>query len=226
MFDHSYYMNIAMDLAIKGIGTVSPNPLVGAVIVKDRKIVGEGFHQKAGEAHAEVNAVNSSAENLEGAILYTTLEPCCHTNKKTPPCTKLIIEKKFKTVVVANLDPNPSVAGKGIEALRRAGITVITDICKELGEEVNKIFFKNMRTGLPFIHIKQAMTLDGKTASHTGDSKWITSATARSEVHELRYQYDAIMVGSKTANLDNPDLTCRRNEKVVKNILQGVEDVD
>ena len=210
------YMRRAFELASKGKGTVSPNPLVGAVLVFENKIIGEGFHQKSGEAHAEINAINNSEKSLKGATLYCTLEPCCHSNKKTPPCTKEIIKQKISRVVIANIDPNPEVAGKGASELEAAGIEVVTGVLSELGENINKVFFKFIKTGLPYVHLKQAMTLDGKTASESGDSKWITSSIAREEVHDLRYMYDAVMVGSNTANVDNPSLTCRKKNEVIK----------
>jgi diaminohydroxyphosphoribosylaminopyrimidine deaminase/5-amino-6-(5-phosphoribosylamino)uracil reductase len=211
------YMKRAFELASKGKGTVTPNPLVGAVIVKDNVVVGEGFHSRSGEKHAEINAIENTVDtSLLGATLYCTLEPCCHTNKKTPPCTKEIIKNKISKVVIANLDPNPEVAGNGVIELRAAGIEVVTGVLSDFGENINKIFFKYMKTGLPYVHLKQAMTLDGKTASDSGDSKWITSSVARDEVHELRYEYDAVMVGSNTANLDDPSLTCRKNDIIIK----------
>lgn len=215
MLDEDYMLK-AFELALKGKGTVSPNPLVGAVIVKNGSIISEGFHSKSGEAHAEVNAINNCKESVEGSTLYCTLEPCCHTNKKTGPCTKKIIEAKIGKIVIANFDPNPEVSGKGVEELRAFGIEVVTGVMSKYGEKINKIFFKYIKTGLPYIHLKQAMTLDGKTASNSGDSKWITSSIAREEVHDLRYEYDAVMVGSGTANADNPSLTCRKNDKVMK----------
>lgn len=210
------YMLRAFELALKGKGTVTPNPLVGALIVKNGVVISEGYHLKSGEAHAEVNAINNCSEDLEGVTLFCTLEPCCHTNKKTGPCTEKIIEAKIGKVVIANLDPNPEVSGKGVEKLKSAGIEVVTGVMSEYGKIVNRVFFKYITTGLPYVHLKQALTLDGKTASDTGDSKWITSNIAREEVHDLRYEYDAVMVGSGTANADNPSLTCRKNDKVVK----------
>ena len=198
------------------MGFVSPNPLVGAVIVKDGKIIGEGYHQKSGEAHAEVNAINNSTENVSGATLYCNLEPCCHTKKRTPPCVDLIINKKLKRVVIANLDPNPLVSGKGMEKLKEAGIETSTGILKKEGHKLNEVFFKYITTGIPFVHLKMAQTLEGKLATSTGDSKWITDAHARAEGHKLRLKYDAVLVGRKTLNKDNPHL----------NIRMGVESFD
>lgn len=218
------YMKKAFDLALMGTGTVTPNPLVGAVIVKNNEVIAEGYHKKSGEPHAEINAIRNAKVDLKDSLLFCTLEPCCHTNKKTPPCTQEIIKHGFSKVIIANLDPNPNVSGKGVKILEEHGIEVITGVLKEYGEEVNKIFFKNMRTGLPYVHLKQAMTLDARTATSSGDSKWITSEVARDEVHEMRYAYDAVMVGGNTARLDNPTLTCRKDgklRKVIKRIVVG-----
>lgn len=209
-------MKRAFDLSLKGLGTVSPNPLVGAVIVKNGEIISEGFHKRSGEGHAEYNAIMSSKQSVKNSTLYCTLEPCCHLDKKTPPCTALIIEKKISKVVISNLDPNPKVSGKGVEALNAAGIEVEVGLLSDLGEQINRVFFLNMRKGRPYVHLKQALGLDGRTATSTGDSKWITSEVARSEVHQMRYEYDAVMVGSKTAIQDDPSLTAREGSDVRK----------
>lgn len=214
------FMARALQLAKKGLGTVAPNPLVGAVLVKEGRVIGEGFHKKKGTPHAEPLAIDSSCVPVEGATLYCTLEPCCHTNKTTPPCTEKIIKSLIKKVVIACLDPNPEVAGKGVEALRTAGIEVVTGVLEEEAKDLNKIFFKNMNASIPFVHLKLAMTLDGRMASTTGSSMWITSEYARKEVHALRRAYDAVLIGSETLRKDNPDLNSRSNEKVVKRTLK------
>jgi len=219
------YIQKTFDLAKKGVGFVNPNPLVGAVIVKDGKIIGEGYHQKSGEGHAEVNAIAGATENVVGATLYSNLEPCCHTKKKTPPCVDLIIAKKLKRVVVANLDPNPLVCGKGMEKLSEAGIETTSGILEKEGLKLNEVFFKYMTTGIPFVHLKMAQTLDGKLATSTGDSKWITDESARAQGHELRLKYDAVLVGRKTLNKDNPHLNIRMGiesfDKVPFRIIMG-----
>lgn len=217
---HVQFMLKALSLAKKGMATVSPNPMVGAVIVNGKsEIVGEGFHLKKGQPHAEVNAINNALENnadLTEATLYCTLEPCCHTNKLTPPCADLILEKKIKKVVIGCLDPNPNVAGKGVQKLREAGLEVITEVMREECEELNAVFFKNMKKQLPYVHLKIAATLDGRIATQTGSSKWITSDVARSEVHHLRNKYDAVMVGKNTLRADNPKLTARLGQQTIK----------
>jgi diaminohydroxyphosphoribosylaminopyrimidine deaminase/5-amino-6-(5-phosphoribosylamino)uracil reductase len=207
------YIQKTLDLAQMGMGFVSPNPLVGAVIVKDGKIIGEGYHQKAGKAHAEVDAIANATEDVAGATLYCNLEPCCHVNKRTPPCADLIIGKKLKRVVIANLDPNPLVSGKGMEKLAEAGIETTSGVLEKEGQKVNEVFFKYISTGIPFVHLKMAQTLDGKLATSTGDSKWITDENARTEGHELRLKYDAVLVGRKTLNKDNPHLNIRMGVK-------------
>ena len=203
------FMKRALALAKKGIGTVSPNPLVGAVLVKDGIIIGEGYHEKYGEAHAEVNAINSATDSPEGATLYCTLEPCCHTNKQTPPCSNLVISSKIKRVVICNLDPNPYVAGKGVKQLEEAGIEVVSGVLKSEGLKVNEVFFKYITTSMPFINIKYAQTLDGKIAVNSGDSKWISDESARTKVHEMRLKYDAVLIGRNTLNKDNAKLNIR-----------------
>jgi len=203
------YIKMTFALAKKGLGTVSPNPLVGSVIVKDNIIIGEGHHEIYGGPHAEPNAINNARESVEGATLYCNLEPCCHTNKQTPPCTNLIINSKIKRVVIANLDPNPMVAGKGVKVLQDAGILVEYGVLEEEGKKLNEVFFKFIQSKKPFIHIKLAQTLDGKIATQTGDSKWISDSDARTKVHELRLKYDAVLIGRKTLNQDNAKLNIR-----------------
>ncbi len=213
--NHEIYMKMALDLAFKGAGHVSPNPMVGAVLVRDGKIIGTGLHQKYGSAHAEVNAIidaRARGEKIEGSTLYCNLEPCSHTNKQTPPCAPLIVSEKIARVVVANIDPNPFVDGGGIELLRSHGIEVISDVLEEEGRKLNEAFFKFIKTKTPFVHLKLAQTLDGRIATKNGESKYITGAEARAYVHRLRQQYDCLMVGRKTIEADNPDLTTRSEE--------------
>lgn len=204
----SFYMQKALELALKGEGGVNPNPLVGAVIVKDNKIIGEGYHQKCGEAHAEVNAFNNATEDVEGATMYVTLEPCSHYGK-TPPCARKIVEKKIKKVVIGAVDPNPLVAGNGIKILEENGIEVVAGILEKECNDMNYIFNKFITTKKPYVIMKTAMTLDGKIASSTGDSKWITGEEARKYVHKIRNKVAGIMVGIGTVLKDDPELTCR-----------------
>lgn len=212
MVTPEFYMKRCFELAEKGKFDVQPNPMVGAVLVKEGEIVGEGYHTKYGKPHAEVEAIQSALSNVEGATLYCNLEPCCHTNKQTPPCTELIIEKKIKKVIVSNLDPNPEVSGKGLERLKEAGIEIESGLLKEDGEHLNRVFFTFMTHKRPFIHLKAAQTLDGKICSLTGDSKWISSSACREEVHQLRRLYKAIGVGKGTLLSDNPKLNARDKE--------------
>ncbi len=196
-------------LASKAQGSTWPNPLVGAVIVKNGKIIGEGFHHKAGEDHAEVDAFKNCKESPEGATLFVNLEPCCHTNKTTPPCAQRVITEKIKKVVICNLDPNPEVNGKGVELLRQNGIEVEYGILAVEGELLNEAFFHAQRKKRPFVHLKMATSLDGRIALPSGESQWITSEAARNHVHLLRSQYQAIAVGAETARKDNPKLSVR-----------------
>ena len=202
------YMRIALELAKKGMGRVSPNPLVGAVLVKNGEIIGSGYHAKYGEAHAERNALASCTESPEGATLYVTLEPCCHYGKQ-PPCTLAVLEAKIARVVVGSGDPNPLVAGKGIEILRNHGVQVTEHVLEQECRELNRVFFWYIRTGLPYVVMKYAMTLDGKIATATGASKWITGEQARAHVQSQRNCYTAIMAGIGTVLADDPLLTCR-----------------
>lgn len=211
--DQCAHMEKAYGLALQGLGTVTPNPLVGAVIADEQgNSLAEGYHQLSGGPHAEVVAINQALEaghSLQGKTLYCSLEPCCHTKKLTPPCTELIIKHQFRKVVIGNLDPNPQVAGKGVERLRQAGIDVEISASSAVGEEINRVFFHVMRNKTPYLHLKIAQTLDGRISSSTGDSKWITDMEARTQVHRWRYEYDAVMVGSGTLNADNPSLDIR-----------------
>lgn len=202
------FMRRALELAALARGKTSPNPLVGAVVVKDGVIVGEGYHRKAGTPHAEVIALREAGLRAKGADLYVSLEPCCHYGR-TPPCTKAIIEAGIKRVVVACEDPNPLVAGKGIEILRQAGITVDVGVLREEARRLNEVFFKYITTGRPFVTLKAAMSLDGKIATFTGDSKWITGEQARQYAHQMRAEHDAVMVGIGTVLADDPLLTVR-----------------
>ena len=202
------YMLRAIQLAKKGEGWTNPNPMVGAVIVKDGRIIGEGYHKKCGELHAERNAIASLTESAEGATIYVTLEPCCHYGK-TPPCTEAIIEQKIKKVVIGSRDPNPKVAGKGAQILRESGITVVQDFMREECDRLNLVFFHYITTKTPYVVMKYAMTLDGKIATKTGASKWITGETARQEVQHMRHRYMGIMAGIGTVLADDPMLNVR-----------------
>ena len=198
------YMLRAIQLAKKGEGWTNPNPMVGAVIVKDGRIIGEGYHKKCGELHAERNAIASLTESAEGATIYVTLEPCCHYGK-TPPCTEAIIEQKIKKVVIGSRDPNPKVAGKGAQILRESGITVVQDFMREECDRLNPVFFHYITTKTPYVVMKYAMTLDGKIATKTGASKWITGELAR----HMRHRYMGIMAGIGTVLADDPMLNVR-----------------
>ncbi|MGF6376255.1 diaminohydroxyphosphoribosylaminopyrimidine deaminase/5-amino-6-(5-phosphoribosylamino)uracil reductase [Clostridiales Family XIII bacterium PM5-7] len=202
------YMELAISLAKKAIGFTNPNPLVGAVIVKHNRIIGTGYHQEYGGPHAERNALASCTESPEGATMYVTLTPCCHYGK-TPPCTDAIIQYKLAKVVIGSRDPNPLVLNHSITLLEAAGITVVQDVMKTECDALNAAFFHYITTGLPYVTMKYAMTLDGKIATHSGASKWITGHDARANVHRDRHQYAAIMVGSGTVIRDNPQLTAR-----------------
>jgi len=201
-------MKRALKLAEKGTGYTNPNPLVGAVIVKNGKIIGEGYHKLYGSDHAEVNAFKNATEDVRGADMYVTLEPCSHYGK-TPPCANALVEKGIKRVFIGLFDPNPKVSGKGIKILRDNGIEVVTGILEEEGRKLNEIFLKYITTGLPFCIMKTAMTLDGKIATSTGDSKWITGELSRKHVHKIRHQVAGIMVGIGTVMADDPMLTTR-----------------
>jgi diaminohydroxyphosphoribosylaminopyrimidine deaminase/5-amino-6-(5-phosphoribosylamino)uracil reductase len=205
------YIKLAIEIARKGTGHVSPNPLVGCVIVKNNSIIGAGYHEKYGENHAEVNAINTAKESVEGSTLYVNLEPCSHTGK-TPPCVNKIIENKIRRVVIGTLDMNPLVCGKGVRKLKAAGIEVKVGVLEKECMELNKFFFKYIAGNLPFVTLKAAQTLDGKIADCSGDSKWITTVHSRRYVHLLRSKYDAVLVGSGTVSKDDPSLTVRYTE--------------
>ena len=206
--DDEKYMQMALDLALKGEGRVNPNPLVGAVIVKDHKIIGSGWHQKFGGLHAERNALAAATESAEGATMYVTLEPCCHYGK-TPPCTEAILERGIKRVVIGCLDPNPLMAGKGAAILRKNGLEVETDVLQRECEKINQVFFYYIKNKLPYVVMKYAMTLDGKIATVAEESRWVSGVEARLQTHRLRNKYAAIMVGIGTVLIDDPLLTCR-----------------
>ena len=201
-------MELDIKLAKNGEGKVNPNPMVGAVIVKDGMIIGEGYHEKYGEGHAEVNAFKSLKEDPSGATMYVTLEPCSHYGK-TPPCVDKIIQSKIKRVVIGMIDPNQLVSGNGVDKLKRAGIEVKVGVLEDKCKKLNEIFIKYILTKKPFVVLKTAMSLDGKIATRTGESKWISSEKSRLQVHNLRNKLSAIMVGVNTVIKDNPELTCR-----------------
>lgn len=217
------FMKRALRLARRG--KTSPNPMVGAVVVREGRIVGEGFHPKVGEPHAEVFALTQAGPLSKGADLFVTLEPCCHQGR-TPPCTDAVIQSGIKRVFAAIQDPNPQVGGKGIEILREAGIEVQVGLMESEARELNQAYIKRVTTGLPFVLWKAAMTLDGKIATRTGDSRWVTGESARREVHKLRARSDAILVGIGTVFADNPQLTNRQVAKNAKNPLRVVVDSD
>ncbi len=202
------FMKRAIELAKQGVGWTAPNPLVGAVVVKNGRVIGEGYHRKYGELHAERNALAACTEDPAGATLYVTLEPCCHYGK-TPPCTEIIIEKKIAKVVIGSRDPNPKVAGKGARILREHGIEVVEDYMREACDALNPVFFHYITTKTPYVVLKFAMTLDGKIATRTGASKWITGEAARNHVHQLRGRYAGILAGIGTVLADDPMLNCR-----------------
>lgn len=202
------YMSIALSLSLKGKGHVSPNPIVGALIVKDNVIIGEGYHEKYGEAHAEINAFKNAVEDVKGSTMYVTLEPCSHYGK-TPPCAEEIIKKKINRVVIGTLDTNTLVSGRGVKMLKEAGIEVEVGVLEEECMKANEVFMKYIINKEPFVVMKSAMSLDGKIATATGKSKWITGEKARKKVHLLRKELTAIMVGVNTVINDNPELTCR-----------------
>ena len=208
------YMRKALGLALRGSGWVNPNPLVGAVVVRDGRIVGEGWHTALGEPHAEREALadcERHGESAKGATMYVTLEPCCHTGK-TPPCTDALVEAGIARVVVGASDPNPCVNGGGISVLQQAGIEVAQGVLEDECVELNRPFFHYIKTGKPYVMLKYAMTLDGKIATRSGKSKWITGSEARRHVHEDRQRFAAIMVGVNTVIKDDPLLTCRLDD--------------
>jgi diaminohydroxyphosphoribosylaminopyrimidine deaminase / 5-amino-6-(5-phosphoribosylamino)uracil reductase len=218
-------MRRALELAEKGRGRTSPNPMVGCVIVRDGQVVGEGYHAKAGEPHAEVNAIRAAGDAVKGATLYVTLEPCCF-HGKTPPCVDLIIEHEPARVVVAMHDPNPRVAGQGIFQLRDAGIEVEAGILEAEAQRLNEVFVKYITERMPFVIAKVGMSLDGKIATRSGDSHWVTGEESRRLVHQIRNEVDAILVGSRTVMLDDPSLTTRLDTDKTKDPIRVIVDAD
>lgn len=206
--DDIKYMKLALDLAKKGMGWTSPNPMVGAVIVKDGQIIGKGWHERYGQKHAERNALENCICDPKGSTMYVTLEPCCHHGKQ-PPCTEAILKSQIRRVVIGSYDPNPLVSGKGIWFLKENGIQITEHVMEPECNKLNEVFFHYITTKKPFVVMKYAMTMDGKIATHTGQSQWITGEAARAHVHLQRHRYSAIMVGVGTVLADDPLLTCR-----------------
>jgi diaminohydroxyphosphoribosylaminopyrimidine deaminase/5-amino-6-(5-phosphoribosylamino)uracil reductase len=207
--DDLKYMKRALSLARRARGRTSPNPMVGAVLVKDGRIIAEDYHRRAGKPHAEALAIAKAGSAAKGATLYVSLEPCCHTEKRTPPCTSALIEAGIKHVVVSMKDPNPRVSGKGLKKLRNAGMDVSVGILEDEARALNEAYIKHITTGRPFVILKTAMTLDGKIATPTGQSKWITGEKSRRLVHRLRGSVDAIVTAVGTVRADDPELTAR-----------------
>lgn len=202
------YMRVALKLAVRAKGKTSPNPLVGAVIVKNDRIIGKGYHRRAGESHAEINALDMAGRRAKGATLYLNLESCAHLGR-TPPCTKRIISSGIKKVVAAMIDPNPLNCGRGVKELRKAGVKVKVGILEKEARKINEAYIKYITTKRPFVILKTAMSLDGKIATKTGDSKWITNESSRRYVHRLRSEVDAVLIGIETVLKDDPRLTAR-----------------
>ena len=222
------FMRRVFQLANKGVGYVSTNPLVGAVLVKNNRIIGEGYHQRFGHAHAEINAIHAASESVKGATLYCNLEPCCHSDKKTPPCAQKIIQMGIKRVVISSIDPNPKVSGKGIALLREAGIKVVVGILQHENEELNRFFFKYITTRLPYVTVKIAQTLDGRITHIKGEQTWVTGAASIQRVHKWRSEYDAVLVGDNTVRTDNCALTVReiKGRNPIRVILSGKFDLN
>ncbi|HSG30248.1 MAG TPA: bifunctional diaminohydroxyphosphoribosylaminopyrimidine deaminase/5-amino-6-(5-phosphoribosylamino)uracil reductase RibD [Thermodesulfobacteriota bacterium] len=212
------YMALAIKLAKKASGMTSPNPVVGSVIVKNGEIIGKGYHKKAGLPHAEIEAINNArkqGKKIAGSTLYVTLEPCCHKNKKTPPCLDAVLEEKFSRVVIGSLDRNPQVSGKSVKALKRKGVEVSVGVLEDQCLKINEAFFKHISKKIPFVTLKLASTLDGKIATFSGDSKWIGSEGQRKQGHILRSLSDAVLVGINTVKTDDPMLNVRLEKKRV-----------
>lgn len=224
---HEKYMSVALSLAKRAEGMTSPNPQVGALLVRGGEIIGKGYHKRAGLPHAEIEAFKDAERKhrkTKGATLYVSLEPCCHRDKRTPPCVDAIIEKGISRVIVGSLDPNPRVSGQGVKALRKKGVEVVTGVLEDKLREINEGFSKYITTGTPFVTLKLAATLDGKIATRTGDSKWIGSEKQRAYAHKLRNRADAVMVGIETVLNDDPRLNVRLGKKIVKQPLPVVLD--
>jgi diaminohydroxyphosphoribosylaminopyrimidine deaminase/5-amino-6-(5-phosphoribosylamino)uracil reductase len=222
--EDSYYMRRALRLAARARGRTSPNPMVGAVLVKGGRIIAEGYHRRAGSPHAEAVVLSEAGAAAMGATLFVTLEPCCHTGKKTPPCTRAIITGRIKRVVAAMQDPNPKVSGQGMAELRRAGIAVEADVLEAEARKLNEAYIKYITKDRPFVILKTAVTLDGKTATPTGESKWITCEKSRRLVHRVRSEVDALVTAIGTVQADDPELTARIRGG--KNPLRVVIDPD
>jgi len=216
-------MHRALELAKKALGCTNPNPMVGAVLVKNGGILGEGYHQKAGTPHAEIHALRQAEDAARGATIYVSLEPCSHFGR-TPPCADALVNAGVGRVVIAMKDPNPKVAGQGIRKLQEAGIVVTVGVLEEEARKLNEVFLKHILTQLPFVAIKTAMTMDGKIACESGDSQWITNEASREYVHRLRHIYDAILVGIGTVLKDNPRLNTRLKNEVGRNPIRVVID--
>ncbi len=217
------FMEHALKLAARARGCTSPNPMVGAVIVQNGEIVGEGYHRKAGDAHAEIHALNQVKGLAQGATMYVTLEPCCHWGR-TPPCTEAVIRAKLANVLIAMKDPNPQVAGNGIRQLEEAGIPVQVGLCESESRQLNEVFIKYITTQRPFVILKSAISLDGKIATASGESQWITSEASRQKGHEVRAQVDAILVGIGTVLQDNPSLTTRLSDRKNEDPIRVIVD--
>lgn len=218
------YMTRALHLAARGRGRTSPNPMVGAVVVSGRRIVGEGFHRTAGGPHAEAIALHAAGPRAKNGTLYITLEPCSHTRKRTAPCVPAILAAGIRRVVVAMRDPNPQVNGEGLRRLTRAGLSVTAGCLERQAGQLNDSYVHRMRTGRPLVVLKMAMTLDGKTATAAGESQWITGPDARRHAHRLRNQADAIMVGINTVLADDPQLTVRLGKPIARQPLRVIMD--
>jgi len=216
-----HYMRLALNLARKAEGQTSPNPIVGAVVIKSGKVVAGGYHKKAGLPHAEIVALRKAGSKARGADLYVNLEPCCHYGR-TPPCTEAIITAGIKRVVIGIRDPNHLVSGKGMRFLRKKGVEVVTGILKRDCEKLNESFLKYISTGRPWVILKSALSLDGKIATRTGNSKWITGSKARDYVHQLRGKVDAVLVGAGTVRADDPRLTARPKKGGMRNPIRVI----
>lgn len=221
--DDNRFMHIALSQASKGLGKVNPNPLVGAVIVRGNNIIGTGYHEQFGGPHAEINAIRNANDSVEGATMYITLEPCSHYGK-TPPCADALIEAGIAKVVIAMTDPNPWVSGRGIERLKENGIEVVVGLLEKEAQELNRIFIKYIQTKLPYVVLKTAMSLDGKIATTTGHSQWISSPESRQYVHGLRNELSGILVGVNTVITDDPELTTRLDGVTGRNPIRIVVD--
>jgi len=207
--DDSFYMRRALALARRGLGKTSPNPMVGALFLRDGRVIGQGYHRLYGGNHAEINAILAARGDVAKATLYVTLEPCCHHGKKTPPCLDALLKHDLEKVVIGTADPNPQVNGRSIAALRERGIETQVGVLAEECRQLNEVYFKYIQTGMPFITVKYAQTLDGRIAAATGDSRWISSAPSLKLAHRLRSLHDSVLIGTGTALSDNPQLTVR-----------------